>query len=312
MYPIRFENLYFEKPWGGRTLGKFRSNLPEGSIGESWDIACHPNGIGIVANGYLKGRSFKEIIEIFEEDLLGKRVPPDRMPLLIKLISAREKLSLQVHPGDKYAMQYEGEPGKTEAWYVLEAEPQGSLIVGTKDCTREQFIKALEEGKLEDYLNEFPVKQGDCFLINSGTLHAICGGVILVEIQQNSDVTYRVYDYGRPRELHLEKALQVIDFDLKAENLSKGLEQPLKNNCWYNICQSEYFSLEKACISGVLKENSDLNRFSILTCVEGEGLIRGRGFRERIALGDSYLIPAALGEYQLEGEATLLKSYPKL
>lgn len=312
MYPIKFENIYFEKPWGGRALAEFRNNLPEGSIGESWDIACHKSGTGIVANGYLKGKSFKEIIEELGHDLLGIGVATDKLPLLLKLIDARDKLSVQVHPGDEYAREHEGQYGKTEAWYVLHAEPEGSLIVGTKDCTREEFIRAIEEGNTERYLNEFPVKKGDCFLINSGTIHAICAGVVIVEIQQNSDVTYRVYDYGRPRELHIQKALEVIDFNLKAEDLSCIDREAGDNSSWQRLCRNEYFTIEKTIVNGSLSDFSDPNRFYTITCVEGFGVIKGEGFREAIGLGDSYLIPAALGEYKIEGELTLLKSYPEL
>ena len=214
MYPIRFENLYYDKICGGRDLEEFRTNLLEGNIGESWDIACHPSGTGIVANGELKGKSFTEIINEFGHLLVGTKVSTEKFPLLVKLINSKEKLSVQVHPGDEYAKRVENQFGKTEAWYVIEAKPGAKLIVGTKNCDKAVFAKAIEEGKCEDYLNVVDVKKGDCFLINSGLVHAICEGLIIAEIQQNSDVTYRVYDYGRPREIDVEKSLDVINFDL--------------------------------------------------------------------------------------------------
>ncbi|MDU5111222.1 MAG: type I phosphomannose isomerase catalytic subunit, partial [Clostridium sp.] len=249
MYPIKFENLYYEKVWGGRDLEEFRENLPSGNIGESWDIACHPNGMSIVSNGELKGKTFKKIIEMYGKDLLGEKVDVEEFPLLVKLINSKEKLSVQVHPDDEYAKKVESSLGKTEAWYVVDANPVASLIVGTKDCDKETFEKAIKEGRIEDYLNKIEVKKGDCFLINSGLVHAICEGVIIAEIQQNSDITYRIYDYGRAREIHVEKSLDVIKFDLEVLNLS-GIE--FKEYDEYKkaiLCKSTYFTIEKYVIN---------------------------------------------------------------
>ena len=220
MYPIKFENLYYEKIWGGRDFESFRENLPHGDIGESWDIACHHNGMSIVSNGYLKGKTFEELIKEYGTELLGESFENKEFPLLVKLINSKEKLSVQVHPSDEYAKRVENSLGKTEAWYVVDAKPGASLIVGTKNCDKAIFEKAIREGKTEEYLNKIEVKKGDCFLINSGLVHAICEGVIIAEIQQSSDITYRIYDYGRPREIHVEKSMDVIDFNLKPINAS--------------------------------------------------------------------------------------------
>ncbi|MRY42732.1 type I phosphomannose isomerase catalytic subunit [Clostridium beijerinckii] len=309
MYPIRFENLYYEKIWGGRDLIDFRDNLPEGNIGESWDIACHPNGTGVVANGEFKGTSFDDLIEEYEHSFVGSKVSVEKFPLLIKLINSREKLSVQVHPGDEYAAKYEGDSGKTEAWYVVDAKAGANLIVGTKDCTKEEFEAAIKSGEVEKYLNKIEVKKGDCFLINSGLIHAICEGVIIAEIQQNSDVTYRVHDYGRPREIHVEKALAVTNFDLQCENL-KGEEVAFDGYTKSLLCKNEYFGIEKLIITKALKGNSNPENFDILTCVDGEGIIEGNNYSEKIKMGDSYLIPAALGNYEIKGKLTILKSYP--
>ena len=309
MYPIKFENIYFEKIWGGSSLKSFRENVPEGNIGESWDISCHPNGMSIVANGSLKGRTLKSIIDEYGYDLMGNKVSVERFPLLIKLIDAGERLSVQVHPDDEYALKYERDQGKTEAWYVLKAEPGAKLIIGTKDCSKEEFISALEGNYLEKYLNEVPVKKGDCYLIKSGMVHAICEGVTIAEIQQSSDLTYRVYDYGRPRELHKTKALDVIDFQLKSKNLRIDEDKTSKKN-WVSMCESEFFNIDKAVISGGLKDKSDVNTFSILTCVDGSGTIKGDDFKENIKVGDSFLIAATLGNYEINGRLTLLKSVP--
>lgn len=310
MYPIKFENIYYEKIWGGRDLESFRKKLPDGDIGESWDIACHPNGTGIVANGEFKGKNLKELIEQEGKALLGNSYNGEDFPLLVKLINSKDKLSVQVHPNDEYAKKYENSFGKTEAWYVVDAKPGSFLIVGTKDCNKETFKKAIEEGKTEDYLNKIEVKKGDSFLINSGLVHAICEGVIIAEIQQNSDITYRIYDYGRPREIHVEKSLEVIDFDLKAINSSKKELEKFDGYDKGILCKSEYFTIEKYIVDKEIEEESNEDKFFIFTCVDGEGeIISGNNFKEKIYKGDSILIPATLGKYTIKGKLTLLKSY---
>ena len=310
MYPIKFENLYYEKIWGGRDFESFRENLPHGDIGESWDIACHHNGMSIVSNGYLKGKTFEELIKEYGTELLGESFENKEFPLLVKLINSKEKLSVQVHPSDEYAKRVENSLGKTEAWYVVDAKPGASLIVGTKNCDKAIFEKAIREGKTEEYLNKIEVKKGDCFLINSGLVHAICEGVIIAEIQQSSDITYRIYDYGRPREIHVEKSMDVIDFNLKPINASG---KKLVSFCGYEkgiLCASEYFTIEKYVVSSEVSENSDINKFFIFTCGDGKGtIISEDGTKMDILKGDSILIPAKLGKYTIQGELTLLKSY---
>lgn len=307
MYPIKFKSLYYDKVWGGRDLENFRSDIPEGNIGESWDIACHNNGTGIVENGEFKGMSFKELLEKHGDEIMGNYNKGEKFPLLVKLINSREKLSVQVHPGDKYAEINEGDSGKTEAWYVIDAKEGATLIVGTNDCTKEEFKNAIKNNEVEKYLNKIEVKRGDCFLINSGLVHAICEGVIIAEIQQNSDVTYRVYDYGRPREIHVKKALDVIDLNLKAENL-RGKENLGDVTKGILLCENEYFGIIKYKVNDEvnLEENE---RFAIITAVEGEGVIVGEDYKEILKKGDSYLIPANIGQYKVQGSVTFLKSY---
>ncbi|MBZ0313925.1 type I phosphomannose isomerase catalytic subunit [Clostridium butyricum] len=309
MYPIKFENLYYERIWGGKDLEKFRNNVPEGVIGESWDIACHKNGTGKVANGELKGKGFDEVIKEYGNKFLGNSISiAEDFPLLIKLITAKDKLSVQVHPNDEYAKKVENDLGKTEAWYVVDAEEGASLIVGTKDCDKETFKKAIEDGNLDKYLNKIPVKKGDFFYVQSGLVHAICEGILIAEIQQSSDTTYRVYDYNRGREIHVEKALDVIDFSLKGEN-TQGIT--IKNDGYDKtyLCLGEYFTIQKYEVNTSVKEASDEDRFYLFTCVDGEGTIKYNGGEEKISMGDSIFIPASLGEYELCGKFTLLKSY---
>lgn len=308
MYAIKFENIYYEKIWGGRDIENFRNNMPNGNIGESWDVACHPNGNSIVANGEYKGKSLQNLIKEQGEQLLGKSISKDKFPLLLKIINAKENLSLQVHPNDGYAINNEGELGKTEAWYVMEAKEDASLIVGTKDCTREKFIEAIEKGNFDKYINKVAVKKGEVYFVESGLVHGIGKGVTVVEIQQNSDTTYRVYDYNRGRELHIDKALEVIDFSLNGEK-SHGIIIKKEGYEKTYFCLSPYFSLEKYDISREVREESDKERFYIFTCVEGQGVIEYNGGKEEILKGDSMFIPATLGKYKIQGNLQLLKTY---
>ena len=308
MYPIKFENLYYHKIWGGQELKKFRKNLPEGDIGESWDIACHPNGIGIVSNGIDKGLTFEQLIEKHGQNLIGKKINEEKFPLLIKIITAKDKLSIQVHPDDYYAKKFENELGKTEAWYILDAEEDSYLILGTKNCDREKFREALKNNDLEKYLNKVKVKKGDFFYVQSGLIHGICEGVTILEVQQSSDTTYRVYDYNRERELHIDKALDVIKFSLCAENI-KGIEKKYDKVNITKICEGEFFNIEKYEIFSRIIETSDENKFFLFTCVCGNGKVISGKTELDVNYGDSFMIPAALGEYELDGNFTLLKSY---
>ncbi|WP_297438630.1 type I phosphomannose isomerase catalytic subunit [uncultured Clostridium sp.] len=309
MYPIKFENLYFEKIWGGRDLENFRDNMPSGNIGESWDISCHENGMNVVSNGTFKGMTFDKIIDEYGTKLLGENIR-EEFPLLVKLINSNDKLSVQVHPGDEYAHKFENSKGKTEAWYVVDAKEGAQLIVGTKDCDKEKFAQAIKSGVTEEYINKIDVKKGDCFLINSGLVHAICEGVIIAEIQQNSDITYRIYDYGRPREIHVEKSLDVINFSLSAENIGGKDTEKFDGFEKVELCKSEYFTIEKYIISSEISEVSDKERFFIFTCVDGSGYMEDENKNiVDIKKGDSIFIPADLGKYKISGDLTVLKSY---
>lgn len=308
MYPIKFENIYFDKIWGGRDLELFRENLPKGNIGESWDVACHPNAVSIVANGKFKGMKLDELIKLKGKELLGTKVCGKWFPLLIKLINAKDKLSVQVHPDDEYAERVEGQMGKTEAWYVVEAFQGANLIVGIKQCTKEQFKEAIENGTLEKYLNKIPVKKGDVFFIKSGLIHAIGEGVIIAEIQQNSDITYRVFDYNRGREIHVEKALEVVDLNLKAQKPTANKEK-YDGYSKIKLCSCDKFTMELIEVYGSFSEISNEEKFFIFTCVDGCGKIKYVGGEEEISIGDSIFIPAAMGKYSVEGNMKYIKTY---
>lgn len=308
MYPLKFNNLYYDKIWGGRNLELFRSNLPEGNVGESWDVACHPHGISVVKNGRFKGMKLDELIKLKGGELLGTKIVQNRFPLLVKLINSTDKLSVQVHPNDKYAKEVENEIGKTEIWYVVEAFEGANLVVGTKECTKEQFAEAIKSGDLDKYLNKFFVKKGEVYFIKSGIVHAIGEGVIIAEIQQNSDITYRVYDYNRGRKLNVKRALDVIDLKLISNKII-GVKEKQEGYIKTKYCSCSEFVLELYDINKGFKECSSIERFYIFTCVDGQGQLCWDGGELDILKGDSILIPATTGEYEFLGEMKILKSY---
>ena len=313
MYPMKFENLYFEKVWGGRGFEEFRNNLPKDKIGESWDVSCHENGKSIISNGEFKGETLESVINVYGAKVIGDNIKTE-FPLLIKLINSSEKLSVQVHPDDRYAKKVENSNGKTEFWYVVDAKKGAKLTIGTKECDKSEFKRAIKNNMVENYLNEVEVEKGDCFLIRSGLVHAIGKGVVIAEIQQSSDITYRIYDYHRGRELHIEKALDVIDFSLSSKNLNNKNKREIsikdiERNKIITLCDNKYFTIEKYLLSSVISEKSDRRRFYIFMCVEGMAKIDGGGRVDSISKGESIIIPANLGEYKLIGQAILLKIF---
>lgn len=313
MYPLKFRNIYYEKPWGSNKLLKHRKDIDNEKIGESWEIACHDNGMTEVSNGKFAGEALISVIYKMKKLLLGDRIFKDKFsnkdfPLLIKLISAGENLSVQVHPDNYYAQLKENDNGKIEAWYILSVEEGAEIIVGTNGCTKERFEESCSCKKVECYMNRIHVKPGEIYLIEPGLLHSIGRGVVLLEIQQNSDVTYRVYDYNRGRQLHISDALKVIDFDSKAKAININ-----KNISFQKCVTREGFNIDIYDIDGEIGETSDKSRFYIYTCVEGEGLIQyedeGIKCEETLVNMESVLIPAYMGDYTLKGKMKLIKSY---
>ncbi|HCW04995.1 MAG TPA: mannose-6-phosphate isomerase [Clostridium sp.] len=309
MYPLKFYSIYFKKIWGGRELEAYKDDLPAGNIGESWDVACHEDGTSVIANGSYKDMALDKLIEEKGDELVGSKIEKDRFPLLLKLINSNDKLSIQVHPDDDYGYRVENDSGKTEAWYVVDAKEGAELIVGVKSgCTKEEFKKAIEEGTLEEYMNKIKIQKGDTYFIQSGLIHAICEGAIIAEIQQNSNTTYRVYDYNRGREIHVDKALDVVDLGLEGKK-RVGLKLEKEGYSKTYLCLAKEFSLEKYEVRDKFTESSDPERFYIFTCVEGQGTLSYNGGSENVKSGESVLIPAALGEYSFIGNMVLLKSY---
>jgi len=319
-YPLKFKPVFKESLWGGRNLEKLGKILPEGIIGESWELSCHPDGISIVANGELAGTPLPLLLGKFGRDLAGDALPEKQLtkfPLLIKFIDAKEWLSVQVHPDDGYAGAHEnGQSGKTEMWYILSARPGAQLVHGTvPGVARLTLARSLREGNIAKCLNYIRVSPGDAVYIPAGLLHAVGKGILLAEIQQSSNLTYRVFDYdrvdrhGQKRPLHLEKALEVIRF-IPPPGKIKGLEiklSPEDRKICLVACAG--FAAELYLINNEAQEKTDDSKFFVYIFTAGEGIIEYGSKFIHVKRGDTVLIPAVLGSYRLKGRFEALKTY---
>jgi mannose-6-phosphate isomerase len=320
IYPLTFEPVFRNYLWGGRNLETMLGrSLPPGKIAESWEISGHPSSPTPVSNGPLAGQTLPEVLNRLGTELVGKRsqamLARGKFPLLVKLLDANEPLSVQVHPNDEYAQTHEdGELGKTEMWYVLHAAEGAHLIYGLQaGVTRESFRQALEAGRLEECLHYLPVQAGDAIFIPSGSVHAILEGIVVTEIQQNSDTTYRVYDWnrvdadGKPRSLHIDKALDVINF----AQVEPGPYQPhllaeddtLRHEI---ITASAYFVVERLTFKragSVFEGKNDGSTLEIWGSMSGQIRITWTGEPLNLTAVRYVLLPAALGEFQIEAVA---------
>lgn len=316
-YPLLFKPEMKERVWGGRNLEQFGLELPDGPIGEGWMIGDHPNGTTRVVNGELAGLGLDQIREQYGKDFFGAKGFSEkngRFPLLIKLLDCQDDLSVQVHPNDHYDRLPQGELGKTEMWYILDAKPGAKIIYGLNDgVTREQLAQAIAENRILDSLREVPVEAGDSFYIPAGTVHALGAGVLVAEIQQNSDSTYRLYDYdrlgldGKPRELHIEDSLNVIAYEGSGATFMKtGLTAA---NEWLTLANSPFFVTEKGKVEQEWPLQTTGASFVIHIICDGTGTIRWADGELSVKPGECYLIPATLGDYSLTGSMTVLRSY---
>ena len=319
LYPIKFQPILKEKIWGGNKLKSLLNKETESNLtGESWEISGVEGDTSIVANGVFKGKSLELLLKEYQSDLVGiknYKAFGDKFPLLIKFIDAKADLSIQLHPNNELAAKRHDSFGKTEMWYVMQAEDDANLIVGfNQSITSEKYLKHLKDKTLPLILNFDKVKAGDVYFIDVGRVHAIGAGVMLAEIQQTSDITYRVYDWdrldvnGELRELHNDLALDAIDFNMEDDfriNYSK------KENITNNIVTCPYFTTNCLFITAqsLCKENT-LDSFIIYMCVEGEASIEVDGAIETIKKGETILIPAALKSFQIIADsAELLEVY---
>ncbi|MDR3091227.1 MAG: class I mannose-6-phosphate isomerase [Clostridiales bacterium] len=327
IYPLTFNPIYKEMVWGGAKMRSlYGREIPYEKTGESWDVSCREKEMGVVSNGAYKGLSFREVIELAPASFLGEKFRNfTHFPLLVKIIDAADFLSVQVHPDDEYALRRENAPfGKNEMWCVLSAEEGSHLVLGLKDgVSRADFSAMLENGAVEDALEKLPVRAGDVVNIPAGLVHAIGRGITLAEIQQNSDITYRVYDYGRlgldgkPRELHKEKALDVIDFGGK---LPKAAVKPeiIGESAGFRLSRAvktPHFNvnlLELDSTGGPSAGFGDFDAFQILTVTEGSCVLSAGGCETPLKTADSVFLPAKLGErggYRVTGVCKALISY---
>ena len=318
LYPIKFEPILKDKIWGGnklKTLLNKDSDLL--NIGESWEISDVEGDTSVVSNGRLKGKSLKQLLETFKDDIIGEKnykVFGDTFPLLIKFIDAKEDLSIQLHPNDELAAKRHNSFGKTEMWYVMQADENSNLIVGfNQDVTPDTYLKHLEEKTLTKILNFDKVKEGDTYFIEVGRVHAIGAGVMLAEIQQTSDITYRVYDWdrvdnqGNERELHNDLALDAINFNMKNDFRASYSETENHPN---KMVSCTYFTTHYFHINTTLEKENTQDSFLIYICVDGEAEISANSVSERIAKGETILLPAAIKSYQIKAEnAKLLEVY---
>ena len=300
-YPIKFKPILKEKIWGGKKLKEMLHKNSEGdNIGESWEISGVENEISIVENGTLKGNSLSQLLEEYKEKLLGTKIFRQfgaEFPLLIKFIDARTELSVQLHPNDEIAQQRHRSFGKTEMWYIVQADDDAEINIGFKETLRKQdYIQHLDDGKIIDLLNFEKVRKGDSFFIKTGKVHAIGAGVLLAEIQQTSDITYRIYDWdrtdaeGNSRELHTALAIDAIDFE-KRDDFK--LQYDSVENRSSNIARCEYFTTNFLPVKGTVeKDYSKIDSFIIFMCVSGKAEVEINGNSEGIEQGQTLLIPA--------------------
>ena len=313
MRPFELKPTIKDYIWGGTRLrDEFGKDSPLERLAESWELSCHPDGESIIASGENMGMTLAEYIRLHPEAAGKIFRKGEAFPILVKLIDAKDDLSVQVHPDDEYAVREEGSLGKTEMWYILDCDEGAELIYGFRErVSREDFRRAIEENTLLEYVNRVPVKKGDVFFIPPGTLHAIGKGMLIAEIQQSSNVTYRVYDYGRvgadgkPRELHIEKALDVTIPDVPAYKP----ENHLKNDGLTEMeCLRKcgYFCVYELECNGSYELKGNKDSFMHLLVFDGEGDVESEGESLHIKKGSSVFVPAGDGTLNIKGKCSII------
>jgi mannose-6-phosphate isomerase len=318
--PLRFEPILKRLIWGGRRLGALLHKPigPESDYAESWEISDHRHGQSVVLGGPMAGSTLHDLVRTRGPELLGTGIAPrDQFPLLLKFIDARQVLSVQVHPDDEQGRRLADDNGKNESWVVIDAEPGSLIYAGLRDgVTRPQFAEALEAGRVEDLLHAFEPRPGDCIHIPAGTVHAIGAGVLLAEVQQMSDATFRVYDWGRvgpdgtPRPLHIAEALEVTAFSGGPVGPVRPQPDPIDGGVLEHLVRCPYFALDRLRLSGSASIGAaDRSRFTALVGLGGTASVRFDGRSYPIGLGQTLLLPASIGACPIEsegGEAVVL------
>ena len=319
LYPLKFESIFKYRIWGGEKLKThLGKQYTEDSIGESWELSDVPGDESIVKNGVHKGKTLRSLLENYSTDILGKSVHEahdGNFPLLLKFIDAKSPLSIQVHPDDEIAGKRNDSLGKSEMWYVMQADEGAELTVGFKrNESKASYEKAIKENNIVPLLNTVKVKNGDTFYIPAGRIHAIGAGVLLAEIQQTSDITYRIYDYDRvdpltneKRELHTHETLDVIDFKVKD---FYHTEYSKKENNSNKLVHTPFFKTDITLLNGQLaKDYTDRDSFVVYMCVEGNLIITHDNIEYSLKMGEVILLPACIKQFMTKGDAKILEIY---
>lgn len=322
LYPLLFEPNLHEIVWGGKKLTGWKGLAEKYHIGESWEVSCVESSPSVIANGTWTGYTLNEVISQHPEAILGREVSKrygGKLPLLVKFIDARKDLSIQVHPDDKMASRLHGKNGKSEMWYVLDAEPGTYLYSGFKEeLSADEYKRKVADGTIVESLAKHKVKAGDVFYLPAGRVHAICSGILLAEVQQSSDVTYRIYDYnrpgldGKPRELHTELAAEALNYQVEDEYRTEYSNEDNRAN---SVIDSPYFSVRVTELTKTFHRNLiKYDSFIISMCLKGDCRIKVRSTGDEITLREGYscLIPAAIADYDitpLEGSSKVLDAY---
>ena len=313
-YPLTFTPILKDRIWGGTKLKTYlNKSIVSETTGESWEISTVPGDISVVASGVFEGKNINEIIDLHPTEILGKSVIArfgKQFPLLFKFIDAKEDLSIQLHPNDELAKQRHNSFGKTEMWYVMQADETARLVVGFKnDSNPKEYLEKLADKKLISLLEEYPVKKGDVFFLETGTIHAIGAGVVLAEIQQTSDVTYRIYDWdrvdvnGKGRELHTELALEAINY-YKTHSKIDYFEEPNHSSV---VVDCPYFKTNIIALQDRFIWKKSKDAFTVFMCTNGQFELILNGEIMRYQMGDTILIPAIIDHLTLKGKATVLE-----
>ena len=313
LLPIKLNSVCKEIIWGGNRLkNEYNKASTLNNIAESWELTVRDDGMNTICGGEFDGLTMEEYINKNGFSVVTNK-EMDRFPLLIKFIDAEDNLSIQVHPDDEYGMKTANSLGKTEMWYIIDAKPGARLVYGLKDgYTVDMLKEAIENNTVENTLNYVPVKKGDVFFIPSGLVHAIGAGILLAEIQQNSNITYRVYDYnrkgkdGKPRELHVSDALNVIVNRTQSEIEKIQFSTNVKNDT--SLASCEYFKVDKFSIYKACEFSTSVESFNSVLCLEGNGYIEYKDNIFPLTKGDSYFIPAGIGKYSINGDVEIIIS----
>ena len=314
LYPLTFEPIYKERIWGGTKLKDVLNKSFDGNhIGESWELSTVAHDVSVVSNGEFAGLNLNELIEKYPTEILGAISIEKfglKFPLLFKFLDAKEDLSIQVHPNDELARKRHNSLGKTEMWYVIQADENARLVVGFKNKTnKNDYLKHLEDKTLVAILNETPVKKGDTFFLETGTVHAIGAGVLIAEIQQTSDITYRLYDWdrvdtnGKGRELHNDLAVEAINY----EETNTKVQYKSEINESVNLVECPFFTTNVLEVFGKYNWKKKKESFTFFMCTEGSFVLVTSNFKSEFKKGDTVLIPAIIEEFQIFGETSLLE-----